>query len=766
MKRLSAFCFLLSALVASAATLTVPVADLTQGNVNNRRLTLTSTDSPRQSGAALITVEPKTQFTDSNGTTTFTNVLWGNYRLDIAGTPGTAFRFFVPDTNATLSVLTLITNHTAPNPATNFWNVAQADARFVRGVAAGTNGIATSTNNGVVTVHYTGSGGGSGTFDTTNNTFYYTPDETGAFQVGQVGGIGYLMTLSTNGFELFTQSGGTNGIMTYDTSSPTIKLKYDTMANVGPRLREIGTNSLSQAAHEFYAGGLGATVNAIRFGLVADGITDNTVALSNLFNSASSVFLPAGTYAHANPVIANSRVSIRSDGAVLKYTGSTASYGLRLSGAGSLISGVQFAPGQTPASTAGGSLYLNAVGFSTVENCGFSGTAGNAIFASGDSDIQVRSNRWAVNNCTFSNVFNGVVGDGGNRSEYGTVQNNRFQFIIGTGIYSQCANVSILNNILNGYAAPTSPTSWGIRHVPDNGRGHSLIENNIANHHAFGVFVSGVLYGAKIIGNDFYGCTSNYMGTSTGLTVVANGFEVTGATLFTNLAQSVFIGNYFFDDVYGLTNSAGRGNHHYTTGAYPDVGNAGHMTNLNGANIQTETINSNKLDAATWAAAIAGGTAPTYVYSYCGTNTPVVTNSTTYTDTGVIVTLTTGVWAIDVSLISLGSSAGTNAAGKATFTGTATTLGGKVRSVSIASSTKVSGTMVAYDGGQDSTLNPLDYLAYGGWPNWNSAWLQSEFLLNVTVGGDLKLQLKQNVAAEGQYVSIGKYSYIKATKIQ
>jgi len=142
MKRaLFLFSFLLSAFCFSA-TLTVPVADLTQGNVNNRRLTLTSTDSPRQSGAALITVEPKTQFTDSNGTTTFTNVLWGNYRLDIAGTPGTAFRFFVPDTNATISVLTLITNHTAPNPATNFWTAAQTAAA----IAAGGGGSGSNFN--------------------------------------------------------------------------------------------------------------------------------------------------------------------------------------------------------------------------------------------------------------------------------------------------------------------------------------------------------------------------------------------------------------------------------------------------------------------------------------------------------------------------------------------------------------------------------------------------------------------------------------------
>ena len=46
--------------------------------------------------------------------------------------------------------------------------MAQADATFVRGVAAGTNGIATVTNGGVVTIHYTGAGGQPHTFANTN----------------------------------------------------------------------------------------------------------------------------------------------------------------------------------------------------------------------------------------------------------------------------------------------------------------------------------------------------------------------------------------------------------------------------------------------------------------------------------------------------------------------------------------------------------------------------------------------------------------------
>ena len=122
---------LLSLGTAVAANLQVPVQDLTQSSLPNRRVTLTSTDSPRQSGAALITVEPKSLVTSTNGTVTFTNVIWGNYRLDIAGTPGTSFRFFVPDTNVTVSVLTHITNEVAPSPVTNFWNAAQVAAALL-----------------------------------------------------------------------------------------------------------------------------------------------------------------------------------------------------------------------------------------------------------------------------------------------------------------------------------------------------------------------------------------------------------------------------------------------------------------------------------------------------------------------------------------------------------------------------------------------------------------------------------------------------------
>lgn len=119
---------------AWAANLYVPVDDLLQQDVAVRRVTLTSTDGPRNSGAALITVEPKSQFTSATGETTFTNVLYGNYRLDISGSPGTRFEITVPDTNTTVNVTTLIGAATPPNPATNYWTSAQVQAYIDAGL--------------------------------------------------------------------------------------------------------------------------------------------------------------------------------------------------------------------------------------------------------------------------------------------------------------------------------------------------------------------------------------------------------------------------------------------------------------------------------------------------------------------------------------------------------------------------------------------------------------------------------------------------------
>jgi len=113
-----------------AAHVEVNAQDFMSGNITNRRVTLTLTSPlPRASGTALISQEPKTQVTGTNGITIFSNVIWGIYRCDIAGTPSTSFRLTV-DTNVSgvTSAAYLLGTTNQPSPVTGFYTRAQVDA--------------------------------------------------------------------------------------------------------------------------------------------------------------------------------------------------------------------------------------------------------------------------------------------------------------------------------------------------------------------------------------------------------------------------------------------------------------------------------------------------------------------------------------------------------------------------------------------------------------------------------------------------------------
>jgi hypothetical protein len=133
---------------AEAGNLLVDVHSFTSANIVNRRVTLTLLDpGPVSAGPWLIAGDSVAQFTDTNGTTIFTNVLAGGYRLDIAGTPSRSFPFGMPDTNTVPNGVT--TNVVGLIGATNtmpwFYTAAQLDAILATNyaTAAGTNVVVT-----------------------------------------------------------------------------------------------------------------------------------------------------------------------------------------------------------------------------------------------------------------------------------------------------------------------------------------------------------------------------------------------------------------------------------------------------------------------------------------------------------------------------------------------------------------------------------------------------------------------------------------------
>jgi hypothetical protein len=149
-------------------------------------------------------------------------------------------------------------------------------------------------------------------------------------------------------------------------------------------------------------------------------------------------------------------------------------------------------------------------------------------------------------------------------------------------------------------------------------------------------------------------------------------------------------------------------------------------------------------------------------YSYTSSNTVIVTNSTTLTDSGLTVTLSAGIWEISQHILVLSSGYAT-AGCKASFvfSGTATELAGDTLASSAASATSVDfqnrytgsvGYLGIYLG------NVFTYATF-------SAWISGKSIVSVTAAGTLKVQVAQYSAVAAQTVSIGKGSFIIAKKI-
>jgi hypothetical protein len=140
-----------------AADVLVNVHSMVSGPVSGRRVTLTLLDPGAvTAGPWLLPGDAYALFTGTNGTVTFTNVLNGGYRLDIAGNPGRTYPIGVPDTNGVINAAALVG---ATNTMPYFYTALQVD-ELIDGinlsgggitVAQGTN-VITTTNGSVVTV--------------------------------------------------------------------------------------------------------------------------------------------------------------------------------------------------------------------------------------------------------------------------------------------------------------------------------------------------------------------------------------------------------------------------------------------------------------------------------------------------------------------------------------------------------------------------------------------------------------------------------------
>lgn len=119
-----------SVLADESAHIICSARDLGQTVIAKRLFTLTPiAPASRSISTNLFSKEPKSLQTSTDGVCTFSNVVWGYYRLDLA--PNNSWNLLLgTNQSGTVSAAALITNAAAypPDPATNYYTMAQTDA--------------------------------------------------------------------------------------------------------------------------------------------------------------------------------------------------------------------------------------------------------------------------------------------------------------------------------------------------------------------------------------------------------------------------------------------------------------------------------------------------------------------------------------------------------------------------------------------------------------------------------------------------------------
>lgn len=236
------------------------VGDLGAALQKNVNVTWTLLDpNPRTYNGIVINQTPKSQASDANGRAWFTNMIWGKYRVDVAGTPGTSYKVTVgTNTMGLVNLAAVIQNPGTlpPNSATNYYTQAQIDALL------------------------SGIGGGGTTY--TNNTDI----------VGKITGSG----IGSNWLSLATAAsltGVSNTVITLSNAPVNLVLNYGSVANT---LSYIATNDWSgyNGAPTMSILGIGDSLFANKFGSAAG---DFRTVLQNKFGDTGEGFGHAVAFA-------------------------------------------------------------------------------------------------------------------------------------------------------------------------------------------------------------------------------------------------------------------------------------------------------------------------------------------------------------------------------------------------------------------------------------------------------------------------------------
>ena len=207
------FLIVLLGMPLQSAHILFNLEDFVTNPLSIKQVKLTPTDQPSAVGTFIVTKDTRTQQTGTNGSTTFSNVVAGEYRVDVVGpTLTTTFTILVTNTSATINANLIMSSGTNISPSSVAYSMTSADGRFLRniiytnGTAAstqaflnfvyGTNMAIRTTNNSTtgqtdVYLSSSASGGGGGLVGVQGNT--------NANQWFEIGSAGLVPNITTNG---------------------------------------------------------------------------------------------------------------------------------------------------------------------------------------------------------------------------------------------------------------------------------------------------------------------------------------------------------------------------------------------------------------------------------------------------------------------------------------------------------------------------------------------------------------------------------------
>jgi len=330
-----------------AGDLLVDVKNHVSADVRNRRVTITLLQpGPVVQGPWLIAGDAVAQLTSASGTTTFSNLLAGAYRLDIAGTPGRSFPFAMPDTNGLVNVSSLI-GSTNVNPL--FYTASQVDTLLDEIDVVGGDNITVERDGRTFTVSGQGGSGeatnimrtafGYGLDASTNAQLYSVAVDTNTIPTMDY--VQEYVSLQMAGLPYVTNLDGTINVVRSAQVDPPLHYT-DVSANTNVLATrdyvdslEFGVNAAEVAAimatntagsasavvanvTNQWLGDINSASNELRafaltidpsywinvknYGAVGDGVTDDTDAITDayaVFNDSAEhrvLYFPAGKY--------------------------------------------------------------------------------------------------------------------------------------------------------------------------------------------------------------------------------------------------------------------------------------------------------------------------------------------------------------------------------------------------------------------------------------------------------------------------------------